>query len=159
MIEHRTRAIMGFHIGVGGASTQSVLSCLTHAIRPKTYLKEKYPEVQGEWPCFGMPLLIKCDNGSEFHSHTFKAVGDELGIEFVFCPTKKPWFKARIERFFGTLTRGLLQTLPGATGHNTKARKDVGNANLPVIDLELLLRLLHIWIIDDYMASDHRGLQ
>ena len=159
MIEHCTRAIMGFHIGMGGGSTQSVLSCLRHAIRPKSYLKEQFPEVQGEWPCFGLPLIIKCDNGPEFHSHTLKAVGNELGIEFVFCPTKMPWFKARVERFFGTLTRGMVQKLPGATGHTPKARKDVGDANLPVTDLQLLLRQLHIWIVDDYMISSHRGIK
>lgn len=159
MIEHRTRSIMGFHISMGGGSTQSVLSCLRHSIRPKTYLKELSPEVQGEWPCFGMPLVVKCDNGPEFHSHTLKAVGEELGIEFIFCPTKKPWFKARVERFFGTLTRGLLQRLPGATGHTTKARKDVGDANLPVIDLQLLMRLLHVWIVDEYMVANHRGIK
>lgn len=160
MIEFTTRAVMGFHIGLGAASAQSVLSCLKHAIRPKLYLKEKYPDVQGEWPCFGLPLLIKCDNGREFHArNTLDAAGNELGIGFRYCPVKKPWFKARIERFFGTLNTGLLNQLPGATGNSPKNRKDVGPAHLPVLDLEMLKRLVHIWIVDVYMTSSHRGIK
>ncbi|MGJ7531390.1 DDE-type integrase/transposase/recombinase [Variovorax sp. GB1P17] len=159
IIEHFSRSIMGFDVGFGGNSSQAVLDCLRHAILPKAYLREKYPEVQGDWPCHGVPMVLKCDNGPEFHSHSLKQACLELGIDLQYCPVKEPWYKGRIERFFRTLNESALTGLPGATGsHFYKRPKDSDPAKAAVIDLHELQKRLHIWIVDFYMTRNHRGL-
>jgi putative transposase len=159
IIEFATRAVMGFDLDFSGASSQAALNTLNHAILPKNYLKAKYPEIRGEWPCFGLPSILKCDNGAEFHSASFTSACFDLGIELQYCPVKQPWFKARVERFFRTLTEDALRGLPGATGshfYNRPKAKDP--AKDATISLNLLQRYLHTWIVDVYMSKRHGGL-
>jgi putative transposase len=158
-IEYVTRAIVGFDIGFGGMSSQAVLNCLRHGITPKTYLKEKYPDVKGTWPCHGYPSILKVDNGMEFHSSALSDACFELGIELQFCPVRSPWFKGRVERRFGILNLNALTSMPGATGTDLQRRKDLEKGNLPVIDLELMNTLLHIWIVDINLTSNSRGVK
>lgn len=156
-IEYTTGSLMGFDIDFSGTSAQAVLNCLRHAIAPKTYLKERFPEVQQDWPCYGVPMVLKMDNGVEFHSRSLKAACFELGIDLQYCPVARAWYKGRIERFFRTLNENLLNSLPGATGIDLQRRKDVEDANCPVIDLDTLQRILHIWIVDVYMTMPRGG--
>ena len=156
-IEYTTGSLMGIDIDFTGASAQAALNCLKHAITPKTYLKERFPGVQGEWPCHGVPMILKMDNGVEFHSKSLRDACFELGIELQFCPVAQPWYKGRVERFFRTMNEGLLNSLPGATGIDLQRRKDVADTNLPVIDLEYLQHILHNWIVDVYMTMPGRG--
>ena len=159
-IDTFTRCIMGIDLDFTGTTTQAVLSCLKHAILPKTYLREKYPKVQGEWPCFGIPRVLKCDNGAEFHSVSLREACMELGIELQYCPVKKPWFKGRIERFFRTFNQHGLAGLPGATGSHLYNRGDRKNpADDAVISLEQLLEYLHIWIVDVYLPGIGKGFR
>jgi len=156
-VEYTTGSLVGFDIDFTGASAQAVLNCLKHAITPKTYVKERYPEVQGEWPCHGVPMVLKMDNGVEFHSGPLRDACYELGIELQYCPVAQPWYKGRVERFFRTLNESLLNTLPGATGTDLQRRQDVADSNLPVIDLDTLQRILHVWIIDVFMTMERHG--
>lgn len=157
VIEYTTGSLTGIDIDFTGGSAQAVLNCLKHAITPKTYLKERFPEVQGEWPCHGIPMVLKMDNGAEFHSESLRDACFELGIELQFCPVAQPWFKGRVERFFRTMNESLLNSLPGATGIDLQRKKDVEDANLPVLDLDTLQRILHIWIVDVYMTMPRSG--
>ena len=52
-------------------------------------------------------------NGREFHSEALEMAAGRYGITIQFCPRRKPWFKAKVERFFGTLNSGLLVDLKG----------------------------------------------
>lgn len=159
-IEWFSRCVMGIDLDFTGNTSQAVLNCLKHGILPKTYLKEKYPSVQGEWPCFGIPQVLKCDNGAEFHSQSLRDACMELGIELLYCPVKKPWFKARIERFFRTFNGHALAGLPGATGSHLYNRGDRSNpADDAVISLEQLQEYLHIWVVDIYLPGFGKGVQ
>ncbi|WP_019657954.1 DDE-type integrase/transposase/recombinase [Variovorax atrisoli] len=160
IIDHFSRAIMGFDVGFSGASSQAALDCLRHAILPKTYLRKDYPEVQGDWPCHGIPMVLKCDNGPEFHSHSFRQACFELGIDLQYCPVKEPRYKARIERLFRTFNESALTGLPGATGsHFYQRTKDSDPAAEALIDLRELRKRLHCWVVDFYMTRGHRGLE
>jgi putative transposase len=156
-VEYTTGSLMGFDIDFSGTSSQAVLNCLKHAISPKNYVEERYPDVQGKWPCHGVPMVIKLDNGIEFHSKSVRDACYELGIEMQFCPVAQAWYKGRVERFFRTLNESLLSTLPGYAGPDLIARNEIEDANLPVIDLDTLQRILHIWIIDVYMNMPRGG--
>lgn len=159
IIEHYSRSIMGFDIGFSGTSAQAALDCLRHAILPKDYLPERFPDVKGDWPCHGIPMVLKCDNGPEFHSRTLQQACFELGIELQYCPVREPWYKARIERFFRTFNESALTGLPGATGSHFYKRPEGSNpAADAVITLQDLQKLLHRWIVEVYMPHNHRGL-
>lgn len=158
-IDFLSGCVMGIDLDFTGTTAQAVLNCLKHSMLPKTYLKDRYPKVQGEWPCFGMPRVLKCDNGPEFHSQSLRDASLELGLELVFCPVKKPWFKARIERFFRTFNEHALAGLPGATGSHLYNRNERSNpANDAVIPLDVLLEYLHIWIVDIYLPGFARAV-
>lgn len=157
-IDSFTRCIMGFDLDFTGTTTQAVLSCLKHAILPKSYVRDRYPQVQGEWPCFGIPRVLKCDNGPEFHSQSLRDACLDLGITLQYCPTKKPWFKGRIERFFRTFNEHALAGLPGATGSHLYNRGERTNpANDAVISRKALMEYLHIWIVDVYLPGRAKG--
>lgn len=159
IVDHFSRAVMGFDVDFTGASSQATLNCLKHAISPKTYMREQYPEVVGEWPMYGIPLILKCDNGPEFHSDSLKQACVELGINLKYCPLKKPWYKARIERFFRTFNEWALTGIPGATGstaHHRRSHYDPSAA--AVMTLQDLRKHLHMWIVDQYLVNPHRGL-
>lgn len=151
MIDHFSRCVTGLDIDFSGTTAQAVLNCLKHAILPKSYVREKYPDVVGVWPCFGAPDILKCDNGPEFHATSLRDACFELGIELQYCPTKKPHFKARVERFFRTFNEQALAGLPGATGPHLYALPEgVDPSKAAVVHLEDLLRHIHIWIVDVY---------
>lgn len=151
MIEWKTRCCVGFTIGYEGTSTQTVLDCVQVAVSQKGYVKELYPNIENEWPCWGMPSFIKMDNAPEFHSKTFLRSMEEMGISLIFCPRGKAWFKGRVERAIGRLNKQLMNILPGATLTQLYNRT-TGNdpSKYAVIDIERLREIVHIWVIDDY---------
>ena len=75
-----------------------------------------------EW---GVPEIIKTDNGSDFISHRFQTSLLALGIEQDVCSPYSPEKKPFVERFFGTLHRDLGPLLPGFIGHNVADRKKI----------------------------------
>lgn len=106
IVDHFSRAVMGFDVDFTGTSAQAALNCLKQAILPKTYLREQYPEVQSDWPSHGVPLILKCDNGAEFHSQSLRQTCFELGIDVAYCPLKNLGTRVASSDFFGLSTNG-----------------------------------------------------
>lgn len=156
ILEACTRVVMGFDVDFTGDSSQAVLNTLRHAITPKTYVHERYPDIKAAWPCHGVPSRLRCDNGVEFHSESVNTACDELGIIVEYCPARSPTSKGGVERFFRTLSEGFLRTLPGYAGPDLKRRKHLEDVNLPVIDLDTFMHMLHVWIIEVYMNDNGR---
>lgn len=154
-----TRMIIGVYIGFEPPGAHSVMLCLRNAIRPKTWLSKLYPEIKSAWPCFGLPKTIVVDNGPEFHGRAFKEACLALGIDIVYCPARKPWYKGKVERFFGTLARNHLHTIPGTTFSNTKERGDYRPEKEAVMSLGDLKASILKWIVDFYSQSVHRALR
>lgn len=75
-----------------------------------------------EW---GVPEVIKTDNGSDFVSGHFMTAIKGLGIEQVPCPRFTPEGKPHVERVFRTLQHDLMSFLPGFIGHNVSDRKAI----------------------------------
>src|SRR5262249_9665731 len=67
-IDHYSRMPLGYYISFSPPSIDSVFQCLRHAIMPKAYIQDKYPDIENEWPAFGVMESLVCDNGKEFHS-------------------------------------------------------------------------------------------
>jgi len=158
MIDRKSRMILGIYVSFGGPSTEAVFLCLRHAILPKDYLKERYPRVEGNWPCHGLPETLVCDNGLEFHSKALEQACFELGIILQFCPKKKPYFKGRVERAFRSIAHGFFHVQKGTSLANWMDRHGYDPLKTAVATLDEFMHALHIWVVDVYSASFHRGL-
>lgn len=157
-IDRYTRMIIGVHIGFESPSAHSVMLCLRNAIRPKTWLRNVYPDIDNDWPCFGIPQSIVVDNGPEFHGRSFKEACLSLGMDIVYCPARKPRYKGKIERFFLTLMRQCLHSIPGTTFSNTKQRGHYNPEKEAIMTLGDLKGSVLKWIVDLYSQSKHRRL-
>jgi len=158
MIDRYSRMVVGFHLSFRKPSVQSVLRCLRHAMLPKTYIREMYPEITGIWPCFGLIELIVCDNGLEFHAKDLEAACADIGTHLLYCQPRTPHLKGVIERFLKTLNYSFLHLVPGTTYSSYAKRLDYDSVAKAVLTLGELQRALHKWIVDVYGATFHRGI-
>lgn len=159
LIDRKSRMILGVYVSFGGPSTEAVFQCLRHAILPKGYLKERYPRVEGNWPCFGLMETLVCDNGLEFHSKALEQACFELGIVLQFCPKKRPYFKGAVERAFRSISNGFFHVQKGTSLANWMQRHGYDPLSSAVATFDEFLHALHIWIVDVYSVNFHRGLQ
>lgn len=159
MIDGYSRMIVGMHISFRHPSVRSVLRCLKHAILPKTYLKERFPKISGEWSAYGLIQELVCDNGLEFHAQDLEAACAELGTHVIYCPTRSPQMKGRIERFLKTLNYGFVHLQPGTTFAKYDKRHAYDSGSMAVLTLEALQEIIHRWIVDVYSVTFHRGIQ
>ncbi len=148
-----SRSVMGFYIGFTPPSFASVARALKHALLPKDYILNTYPDIKNAWICFGKPELIVSDNGKEFDDRDFKLVLGKLLINSGKNPTATPYLKPIIERHFGKLNSELLRAHPGHTLASLKGSADYDPAKTAAVDMERLLHIIHIWICDIYQAG------
>lgn len=159
IIDRMSRMILGIYVSFGGPSTEAVFGCLRNAILPKTYIRECYPRVEGEWPCYGLMQTLVCDNGLEFHSRALEQACFDLGIILQFCPTRKPYFKGMVERAFGSISRNFLHAQKGTSLANWMDRHGYDPLITAVATFDELMHALHIWIADVYSVHYHRTLK
>lgn len=167
IIERVSRAIVGLTIGFETTSADTALTCLAMAIQPK--VASAMPagvELISHWSCYGVPQAIRVDNGPEFHDESFRAACAGHGIEIIYCPRRKPWFKGAVERTIKTLNHQLVRSLPGASlppylREQVGANRDpsVHPEKMAVLDLFDLRRAVYNWAVEQYMRQPHRGLK
>lgn len=159
MIDCHTTMLMGFYVSFSPPSVISVFNCLENAVKPKSWLSKKFPEVKNDWPCCGLMNTLVCDNGLEFHAKDLERACFELGVILQFCPKKKPYFKGPIERYFKTLSSNFLHSLSGTSFSNWMQRHDYDPEKNAVATFSEFLRALHIWVVDIYSHAEHRTLK
>jgi putative transposase len=152
-----TRCFCGFHVGYDPASYVSLQKCMSHAIKPKEYIKEKYPNIVSSWPCYGTMDLAVVDNGPEFHSKDFEAAALSNLTDIRYCPKRQPWWKGAVERLFRTMGKSMVHTIPGTTFSNIVDKGDYKSVDLAIITEADLDELLHMWICDIYHHQNHRS--
>ncbi len=74
---------------------------------------------------WGKPKAFRGDQGSEFINSEIEWVFGNLDIVMMPAPPYSGESKPFIERFFGTLTRGLFEITPGYKGHNVADAQDI----------------------------------
>jgi putative transposase len=153
-----TKIILGYYLSFQKPSYLSVMQCLLHSIRPKTYVKELYPEIVHSWDAYGLPEVIVVDNAKQYYSASFDEACLQLGIITQYAPVKTPYYKPSIERMFGTLNTRLLHQLPGTTFSNISEKWDYDPKKHALISMSNLNRVIHNWIVDVYHRSHHRGI-
>jgi putative transposase len=150
---------LGIYIGFEPPSYTSVMHVLSHAISPKTYVKEKYPEIENEWIAFGVPELLVVDNGKEFLSKDLKDACKELGIELYHCPVKMPWYKGTVERYFRTINQQMIHQTKGTTFSNILDKGEYDPQNNAVISFSKLWEMVNTWVVDYYTQKFNTGTQ
>ena len=158
VIDERTRYILGYYLGFEEPSAVSASRAIRNAIMPKQMLLSKYSGVKNDWDAWGVMDVLVMDNGMEFHGGAIENGVGRFGIIVQFCPRRKPWYKGKIERFFGTLNKNLLASLPGKTFSNVLEKLDYDAAKHSVIGLETLREILLTWVVDIYHQKPHRAL-
>lgn len=156
-LDRCSRCVLGYHIGYDPPGYLAVMKCLRHAIAPKEYVRKKYPAVHNIWPCWGSMGLLVVDNGREFHGKALEQSALSLQIDIRYCPTRKPWFKGAVERFFRTANSSLFHTLPGTTFSNIQNKGDYQSLLHAAVTEQDLNELLHMWICDVYHQSISRS--
>ncbi len=158
VIDAYSRCVLGFCLSFAPPSRETTNQALRHAFGFKSYLKEKYPAVRSSYPCFGLPLEIAGDNGSEFKNGDTRLALASVGIDPNFNPAGKPHYKGAIERLFRTLNQRLTHMLPGTTRSNVQELGDYDPIKAARITYAELLEALHICICDIYHNTPHREL-
>ncbi len=150
-----TRVIVGFHICDERPSWTSVMNCLRMAVLPKDLSDV---QVRTPWPVFGVPQIVKLDNGKEFHSRSMKAAAGQLRMELRYMPRGKPHLKGKVERALGTVARDFCAYLPGRTFRDVRERGDYDSVGKAAYTMEKLIELFTVWVVDVYHNRPHGGL-
>lgn len=157
-IDHYTRMPIGYYMGFMPPGTDTVLLALRNSIRPKDWVRERYPSIEGDWPCHGVPEVLVTDNGPEFHSADLELAALQIGMGIQHTKMKAPWMKGVVERFFGEVNRNLLAGRPGTTFHSTAARGDYDSEGNAAVSLGELDEMLCHWLIEIHGAKVHSGI-
>ena len=154
-----TKMILGFYISFNPASYLSVMECLKHAIRPKTYVRRKYSNIRNDWGAYGIPEVLVVDNAREFHGRNLQDACHQLGIVLQYSPRGKPWIRTTVERSFRTIATQLHHQMPGTTFSNIIEKADYEPGKTAIITPDVLDEITHKWIADIYQVSAHRGIR
>jgi putative transposase len=151
-----TRMVAGFYLSLDPPSSASVGLCLLHAAYEKTaWLAER--DIDLSWPVAGLPSILHCDNGAEFHSHALQAACREYGMKLQYRPPATPRFGGHIERLIGTMM-GAVHVLPGTTFSNVKVRGDYDAEGRAIFTLRELEAWLTVQIAGAYHHRIHTTL-
>jgi len=154
-----SRCVLGFYIGPEDARTWTVLQAIRNAILPKSYLKERYPEIVGDFmDLCGMLEGASFDQGPENLNGQIPYVLGELGCTTVYGGVEMPHLRGQIERFFGTLARALIHRLPGATFSNPQDRAAYDSVRKACLTAEEIIRIVHDYIYNEYLVEEHSAL-
>lgn len=154
-----TKMILGFYVSFNPPSYLTVMECLRHAIRPKSYVRGKYPDIRNEWNPYGIMESLVVDNAREFHGKNLKDAAHQLGIVIQYSPKGLPWFRQTVERSYGTIAKQLYHRLPGTTFSNIVEKGDYDPLKTAIITPDALDEATHKWIADVYQVSAHRGIR
>ncbi len=157
-IDKFSRCILGIYMGVEPPSYLTVARCLKHAFLPKVDLRNMHPEIDNEWYAHGVMDKLVVDNGLEFHSDSLEALCFTLGIDLQYTPRKTPWWKGTVERFIGTMNRGVAHGNPGTSFSNIFEKDDYDPAKHAIITFKTLKLALNKWVSDVYHHRPHRSL-
>lgn len=121
---------------------------------------------------WGMPEILRTDNGSDFTSYEFKRALAALGIQHDIRNPFSPWEKGSVERAIGTLQRGVMPLLPGYIGHSVADRKAIegrkefakrlGESEAKAFCVSLthqeMQAAIDSWVENKYHHAPHAGL-
>ncbi len=157
-IDVYSQTIVGYYLTFEPPSYLSVMYCLLHSIRPKEYVRSMYKSVKNNWTSYGLMENLKVDNGTDFTGRSLEDACRELKINLDFAPVRMPWYKAAIERHFGSVKKQLRGSLPGRCLQLLE-KSDYDPKEQAVITLNELQEIIHIFIVDINNQDSHSQLK
>lgn len=157
----------------------SIYACVDVFSRRMIILVTKTPRAEAvgllirkaiaEW---GVPEIIKTDNGSDFRAKFTQHLFNALEIEIDVCPPYQPQKKPHVERGIQTFQHDFCSDLPGFVGHDVADRKLIeerrsfakrlGSDDNAVFKVELTAAQLQSraddWARNDYGTRAHSGI-
>lgn len=112
LIDHYSHMVLGCQLSFEKPSFASVCMACMNAFLPKDSMMKNLA-IEADWPAHGIPTTLVSDNAMEFWGKNFRAVADEIGSVFQYCPVRKGNYKSRVERFNGIVNSMVLDDLPG----------------------------------------------
>jgi putative transposase len=158
VLDRFSRCILGYHLSLAGHGTPAVFEALRHALLPKTYIKDAFPNLNMEWECCGWFERLLMDNGREFHAEAVVDALISLGIATEFAGSREPNDKPFVERFNRTFNYTFIHRLPGTTLAKLYKRIGFKAEKEACITLKELDLLIHTWILGQYHLRPHAGL-
>ena len=149
---------VGFFLSFEPGGLYPALMTLDHAIKPKLYVAERFPQIRGSLLSYGKPRKVRYDNGMEFVSDQMQRALARVSIGFEMAIPHQPDTKPYVERFFGTLEQDFVAWLKGSTGSSPQdrgARKPLLDA---IITIDDFVMLFHMWLIEVYARRKQRGM-
>ncbi|USE69721.1 integrase [Pseudoalteromonas maricaloris] len=153
LIDVYSHCVVGFYLGFQNPSYDAVRRAICHAMKPKDYIKEQYPDIVNDWPCCGKIETLVTDGGTEFWSSSLELACEEVGINISYNSIGKPWLKPFIEQFFKTINDMLLSPFPGKTFSNMLAKYEYNPKKDAILRFKTFNMLFHKWIVDVYHQS------
>lgn len=153
LVDSYSRCLVGFYLGYKEPSYDSVRKALLNSCLSKDYVKEQYPSVKNEWGCEGKIETLVVDNGAEFWSKNLEHACRAVVSDVQYNPVARPWLKPMVERFFGTINRKLLVSIPGKTFSKIDELKDYNPQKDAVMHFSAFMDIFHKWIVDVYHQS------
>lgn len=129
-------------------NTANALTTLSQAILPKTWVRERYPDIKYDWPCHGVPNLIVFDNPWELIGKQIEKACIDLKFDVQFAPPRMGSFKGEIERFQQTTNFTLLHPAKGTTLSNYLELIDYDPHEQALITLQDYNTQRFRWIVD-----------
>lgn len=158
LIDVYTKMILGYFLSFYPPSHLTVMMAMKHAIRPKSYVKEKYPGIVNSWDTYGLIEVLVIDNAKHWYSKGLEDACYQMETDMQFAPVQIPWYKGTVERVFKSANTGLFHKQPGTTFSDIFEKLDYDPEKHAIVWLDLLDEILHKWIIDVYSQSIHKGI-
>ncbi|MFL9890928.1 integrase [Paraburkholderia sp. RL17-381-BIF-C] len=158
VLDRFSRCVLGFCISSAGHGVHAVFEALRHSMMPKSYLRERFPELLLEWPCHGWFERLLMDNGREFHAHAVVDALMNLGVVCEYAASRDPNDKPFVERFLRTFNYSFIHKLPGTTLARVHQRVGFKSEDEACITFGQLNEMVHIWITSVYHLRPHKGL-
>lgn len=156
-IDVYSRMVTGLYISMERPNANAVGLCLSMAMLTKTdYLRRL--EVPGQWPVYGPPKKILCDNAKEFRGRMLVRACEAWGIDHEFRPIRLPHYGGHIERLMGT-TANEIRKLDGATFSNPQQRGSYNSEKAATMTLGEVERYFVDFLVTGYHERFHKGIQ
>ncbi|RQH12665.1 DDE-type integrase/transposase/recombinase [Bradyrhizobium sp. RP6] len=145
-----TGMIVGWYIGIESPSWSTVMQALRMSVLKKDEKELEACGAESPYPVYGLPELIKMDNGAAYRSQSMVAAAGQLQIELRLVPVGKPHLKGKVERFFGEVARDFFSLMPGRTFANVQERGDYDSEGYARFTLRDVRRMFMRWVVDIY---------
>lgn len=140
-----TGMTVGWHIGLEAPSWVTVMQALRMAVLKKDVGDSG---AISPYPVFGLPEMIKVDNGAPYRSTSLVAAAAQLNFELRLVPAGKPHLKGKVERFFLEVARDFFSLASGRTFGNVRQRGDYDSEGNALLTLAEVNRMFMRWLVD-----------